>query len=869
MDFYFKSCNRPPSAMEPPGVQRPPSNNFDAPVHNWPPAYNLFNFYQAPPDADPWVPKGVIPERHHGREKPGAIASREAGPSLSGWRSAAPSECDTMPLVPAPSDSGYETRESLSLFEGMDRSQDTQSITGQMVDYHPFAGLSSDSLSRDMNMNLHANSWPHPAGSAGLDCQSVAPRNELICLVCRKTVKTKSQLAKHHQRHSKPHKCDVPGCPRQEGFSTLNDLDRHKRSLHPDLATAGPRYRCHLDQCQNKDKLWPRADNFRSHLKRVHAIVLSPDEDLIGFVVPSASCTPIVLPLNQSNLEGVGSAMESSYLESTTLLNPTLSLDPRSQNLAMSHVSSQEAGPWADSQPPQLAPTVTVSDISRPVYVNQDKPQSVSGPVSELPDMALCASFGSSPPRAPGTGYVVSARAAECYTSSQYGGEGDGITSGHMFISEPKEKENVETTEGDDESQDDDSQHQSPAGSNQCDPVDQENSGSAVFERCTTLSNPAPPATTRRAGTETPSEMDMDDRALWALLQKVPKRLLEKFVQESGAHPVRDSPASTAPAKASLPTCSTCHKTFARQCELRKHQRRHDKPYGCTFPNCHKKFGSKNDWKRHENSQHYQHEVWGCNEQSATSPDTRCGKVFPRRALLRQHLQTSHCAAAGGPLAEKELDECRVDQNGEPRFWCGFCSQMVDTNQQGLHSWAERFNHIDDHISGRNDLAKKTMAEWKSIEPDMDALDVALLSPPLMRPVERSYGDATPVQAEEELPQSYPKTPGKRKPHDDEGAEEFQPKRTRREGNLMWTCVSSQPQPHYWGSDSCLHWGINSAIARWNTTRNSTLFACLRTDASIDGAVTVPWSKSSTGTDSRGTFLRMDDMTLGNVKGLA
>lgn len=29
-------------------------------------------------------------------------------------------------------------------------------------------------------------------------------------------------------------------------------------------------YRCHLEQCREKSKDWPRADNFRQHLKRKH-----------------------------------------------------------------------------------------------------------------------------------------------------------------------------------------------------------------------------------------------------------------------------------------------------------------------------------------------------------------------------------------------------------------------------------------------------------------------------------------------------------------------------------------------------------------------------------------------------------------------
>jgi hypothetical protein len=76
---------------------------------------------------------------------------------------------------------------------------------------------------------------------------------------------------KHRARHNRPFKCDIQGCPREtEGFSTKNDLDRHKRCVHNVLSGDETVYRCNLDQCQDKPKDWPRQDNFKQHLKRKH-----------------------------------------------------------------------------------------------------------------------------------------------------------------------------------------------------------------------------------------------------------------------------------------------------------------------------------------------------------------------------------------------------------------------------------------------------------------------------------------------------------------------------------------------------------------------------------------------------------------------
>jgi hypothetical protein len=87
---------------------------------------------------------------------------------------------------------------------------------------------------------------------------------------------------KHDLRHRKPFKCQVQGCTRADGFSTTNDLDRHTRSKHPSaLSESIPtkKFRCHVPGCKSKDKTWPRLDNFRSHLKRVHSHHLITDED--------------------------------------------------------------------------------------------------------------------------------------------------------------------------------------------------------------------------------------------------------------------------------------------------------------------------------------------------------------------------------------------------------------------------------------------------------------------------------------------------------------------------------------------------------------------------------------------------------------
>lgn len=77
---------------------------------------------------------------------------------------------------------------------------------------------------------------------------------------------------KHRLRHEKPFRCEIPDCTRKGGFSTRNDLDRHRKSLHkivPKTST-DKTYKCAAEACARVTKVWPRADNFRQHCSRKH-----------------------------------------------------------------------------------------------------------------------------------------------------------------------------------------------------------------------------------------------------------------------------------------------------------------------------------------------------------------------------------------------------------------------------------------------------------------------------------------------------------------------------------------------------------------------------------------------------------------------
>jgi hypothetical protein len=75
---------------------------------------------------------------------------------------------------------------------------------------------------------------------------------------------------KHMLKHQKPYRCNIPNCRRSgKGFTTKNDLDRHKKSVHR-IGALENSYQCASENCRNKEKIWPRLDNFKQHIHRMH-----------------------------------------------------------------------------------------------------------------------------------------------------------------------------------------------------------------------------------------------------------------------------------------------------------------------------------------------------------------------------------------------------------------------------------------------------------------------------------------------------------------------------------------------------------------------------------------------------------------------
>ena len=143
-----------------------------------------------------------------------------------------------------------------------------------------------------------------------------------------------------------------------------------------------------------------------------------------------------------------------------------------------------------------------------------------------------------------------------------------------------------------------------------------------------------------------------------------------------------------------------CQKVSKRLSGLKKHLQRHKKPFGCTFDRCSKVFGSKNDWKRHEQSQHEQQECWRCH---------KCYEVFYHsQTHMINHLMERH-GVKRADEATKQAKGRRIARNYQGQFWCGFCDKIIFHEYHGVEAINHRFDHIADHF--KNEKSSSTWIE--------------------------------------------------------------------------------------------------------------------------------------------------------------
>ena len=145
--------------------------------------------------------------------------------------------------------------------------------------------------------------------------------------------------------------------------------------------------------------------------------------------------------------------------------------------------------------------------------------------------------------------------------------------------------------------------------------------------------------------------------------------------------------------------------------EFKKHVRRHTKPYACTFveAGCPGRFGSKNDLKRHEVTQHVPWEGWRCGETLKNKGST-CNRSFDELDDFLKHLAKTH--RYDQSRCKLLSRDCHISRKHEGRYWCGFCRAIKKLAKKGVDGENERFSHICDHLI-RED---KSIDDWLPID---------------------------------------------------------------------------------------------------------------------------------------------------------
>lgn len=187
------------------------------------------------------------------------------------------------------------------------------------------------------------------------------------------------------------------------------------------------------------------------------------------------------------------------------------------------------------------------------------------------------------------------------------------------------------------------------------------------------------------------------------------------------------SPSNTSDGEG-LFKCTFCEKSKRRRCELkyvlssssmitmsrttdnaiRKHMKRHTRPYVCTFPSCTSRHGSRSDWKRHEETQHVIQGSWLC---TARLPGgSKCFTNFTSEPALRSHLSVTHRIPTL-QITSQLCENMHLGEEGVGRFWCGFCQDIVSQEpHRGYDHKEMRMQHIGDHYDKDDSFVAEQVA---------------------------------------------------------------------------------------------------------------------------------------------------------------
>ena len=148
------------------------------------------------------------------------------------------------------------------------------------------------------------------------------------------------------------------------------------------------------------------------------------------------------------------------------------------------------------------------------------------------------------------------------------------------------------------------------------------------------------------------------------------------------------------------PNCKSNKDSWGLRSEIRKHMKRHTKPFGCTYEKCYKRFGSKSDWMRHELKRHTQQEYWRCAIHIGESGSVLqpCCEIFGKKEQFTNHLDDVHHLQKSREVNTQVMQQ-HINAGFQPQYWCGFCKEIQKLSKKGKEGYHERYDHIAKHIS--------------------------------------------------------------------------------------------------------------------------------------------------------------------------
>ncbi|KAL4969250.1 putative C2H2 finger domain protein [Aspergillus stella-maris] len=550
-----------------------------------------------------------------------------------------------------------ETGETASQYNGLHSSDSgyssqswaTRSVAASYAVDSACSPLAHQDCEQDEKPSIGIGSMRH-SESLDLAEQPASPSPSLLCHDtikcdypgCLWIGKCPSDKRKHEARHKKLFKCDEPNCTRKEGFGTINDLARHKKCVHKKEPERGPKvlYMCFGQNCPRSNKKWPRLDNFRQHLARMHS-----NEDLEELLRRSHEWYQ-----NCVKPHDIASLGTDSLSETTPSLTQM-----REPEVLMQDADHELHNPFAPIRSAsQSSNSLTIGDNSG---LEEDHDMSEVDQIQPQPmELSGLSSLELEP------------------TLEQH------INNPSQFIGRKYDKMDDMVSEA----------------------------AHSVINAMTKMIN-----NRQRRRSHLDDETLEHEGALSDRNREILQRILSTAseILAGGAGPdngngnnVLDENANGL-SKTDWIQCEFCSKQTRLRCEMKKHQKRHERPYGCTFSQCEKTFGSKADWKRHEQSRHFGVQSWQCTLPTTSRGNKKddlaqCARIFKNQDIYIRHLGKQH-----GISGEQELRTLIVkDQlgwNGEPYFWCGFCRGIVRLTGSGFVAWDERFDHIDGEHFGK------------------------------------------------------------------------------------------------------------------------------------------------------------------------